>query len=91
MEEKQPLRICMCALSRQAEDFIFFSLTIKLTVDFPKMICGLCGLNVYIRKKYVSQIRKKMFFSSQVLKEKKNLIVLFNHFHWLVNVSQTAF
>ena len=61
MVEKQPLRICMCALSRQAEDF-FSSLTTKLTVDFPKMICGLCGLYVYIRKKCVSQIRKKKCF-----------------------------
>ena len=60
-----------CVHYRDRRKIFSPSLTTKLTVDFPKMICGLCGLYVYIGKKYVSQIRKKMFFSSQVLKEKK--------------------
>jgi|688.fasta_scaffold904420_1 hypothetical protein len=70
MEEKQQLRICMCALSLQAEDF-FLLPDYKVDCWFSQKICGLCGLYVYIRKKCVSQIRKKMFFSSQILKEKK--------------------
>ena len=48
----------------------------ELTVDFSQMICGLCGLYVYIRKNSVSQIwKKKLFFSSQVLKEKITLVL----------------
>lgn len=50
-----------------------YPLTMELTVDFSRndsVACVLC--TCIFAKKYVSQIRKKkMFFSSQVLKEKK--------------------
>lgn len=53
-----------------------YPLTMELTVDFSRndsVACVLC--TCIFAKKYVSQIRKKkkMFFSSQVLKEKKKL------------------
>ena len=60
-------------VSRWETAFIFPFLITELTVDLPKSFVACVVCTCIFAKKYVSQIwKKKMFFSSQVLKEKKN-------------------